>query len=709
MTDREPLPPAMGERRAIGGYHPQYRVAAGLILRGLRDGTLEWIRVADPEAGRVDDFQIATANGLDAYQVKWSRFPQTITFNELVRTGVDSPSLINQLADGWQRLTAQSQRRVTVHLLTDDFPSTNDHIPGASRPNFADHFAVFLVDAWRPKSQDPNHSLPERWSSAWSALVGASGLERSKFETFVTNCRLDVSYRLPDDLIDESGSEGLQQEASTWKSDLDQLQFALFSVVADKRQIVQLSRSELLDWLGWRERLEFRSRHEFPATAIPYEEITGTAEQLFRALQTETRGYLILLGTPGSGKSTLLSNSLRYRPERVVRYYAYVPETLEPSSTRGEAVNFLHDMVLALEQLGFRPGKALVRDDLSLLGVRFLQQLQQLHQDYVQTGQKTILVVDGLDHIAREQSPSRSLLNELPQPPQIPEGVFILLGSQTDQLSELPASVRAAIEEPPRRIEMRLLSPAAVNSIVNRAGFTQTPNGEQIGRIFELSGGHPLALGYIMNQLRMRANADFNQALAEIEPYQNHIDIQYVSHWYQVEGDRELVHLLALLARNRGAIDMKWVERWGNTDALYQLHRSFKHYFRIEEDDRWFFFHNSFRAFLTERTRRLVGVSSVAGDADLFAELATHSAAANDESPQRWDELYIEPLRRTTPGSSVSQIHGRYARSFSRAAPSSRSARTSGEHMRRRAQQRILFSSLDCACSRPSTTCARNT
>ena len=69
MTDREPLPPAMGERRAIGGYHPQYRVAAGLILRGLRDGTLEWIRVADPEAGRVDDFQIATANSLDAYQV----------------------------------------------------------------------------------------------------------------------------------------------------------------------------------------------------------------------------------------------------------------------------------------------------------------------------------------------------------------------------------------------------------------------------------------------------------------------------------------------------------------------------------------------------------------------------------------------------------------------------------------------------------------
>jgi hypothetical protein len=73
MSERDPLPPAMGERRAIGGYHPQYRVAAGLIIRALRNGTLEWIRVADPEAGRVDDLQIADGGLLDAFQVKWSR------------------------------------------------------------------------------------------------------------------------------------------------------------------------------------------------------------------------------------------------------------------------------------------------------------------------------------------------------------------------------------------------------------------------------------------------------------------------------------------------------------------------------------------------------------------------------------------------------------------------------------------------------------
>jgi hypothetical protein len=292
-----------------------------------------------------------------------------------------------------------------------------------------------------------------------------------------------------------------------------------------------------------------------------------------------------------------------------------------------------------LEHHGFITGKALPSNDLPLLAARFFQQLQQLHQDYVETGRKTVLVIDGLDHISREQAPTRSLLRELPQPQQIPEGVYVLLGSQTDQLSDLPSAVRAAITSPVRRLQMRLLSPASVQSIVRRAGLETVPDGQQVSRIYELSGGHPLALGYIVNQLRTHTVADVDQILSEVEPYETHIDVQYVSHWHQVEANRELVHLLALLARIRGAIDMRWVEQWANADALYQLHRTFKHYFRVEAGERWYFFHNSFRAFLMAQTRQLPGVSSVGGDAQLYVELAAHSSNAAEDR-QRWDELY---------------------------------------------------------------------
>ena len=65
-------PPARGERAARVGYHPQDRISAHAVLTSLRRDTLEWIRLADVTAGRVDDFQLASPGRLDGYQIKWT-------------------------------------------------------------------------------------------------------------------------------------------------------------------------------------------------------------------------------------------------------------------------------------------------------------------------------------------------------------------------------------------------------------------------------------------------------------------------------------------------------------------------------------------------------------------------------------------------------------------------------------------------------------
>lgn len=48
------MQPAQGERRAISGYYAQYRIASAIILRHLQNDSLQWLRLADPTAGRVD-------------------------------------------------------------------------------------------------------------------------------------------------------------------------------------------------------------------------------------------------------------------------------------------------------------------------------------------------------------------------------------------------------------------------------------------------------------------------------------------------------------------------------------------------------------------------------------------------------------------------------------------------------------------------------
>src|SRR5438128_2527977 len=116
--------PGMGERRALGGYHPQLLIASSLILTSLNEGTLNWIRLADPDAGWLDDFQIGADHRVDAYQIKWSRYPGNFSFRDLTRSSARSPSLIEQLADGWKKLGAKRPgHRTVVHLVTNERPS----------------------------------------------------------------------------------------------------------------------------------------------------------------------------------------------------------------------------------------------------------------------------------------------------------------------------------------------------------------------------------------------------------------------------------------------------------------------------------------------------------------------------------------------------------------------------------------------------------
>ena len=135
-----------------------------------------------------------------------------------------------------------------------------------------------------------------------------------------------------------------------------------------------------------------------------------------------------------------------------------MPDAQDPLQIRGEAMNFLHDLVLALEQSGFRVGASLSRFDRAQLLHRFHEQLRLLHEDWRATGRKTVILIDGLDHIERELRPDRSLLSDLPVPEQVPQGVLIVLGSQTDQLTGLPDQVQYVIRQPDRRIEVRPLS-----------------------------------------------------------------------------------------------------------------------------------------------------------------------------------------------------------------------------------------------------------
>ena len=507
------LHPGQGERRAIVGYDGQYRVSASLILDGLLEGYMEWVRVADPEAGQVDDLQVGSQGRIDAYQVKWSQFSKPFTFNHLASERKDSPGLIAQLALGWKTLQNRyPNERVVVHLVTNDTPSPRAKVPTEDPGPSPSHFAAFVEQAWKPAQRSLPNSLldvPRVWLPAWNTLRDASGLEDDEFQEFVRDCVLEFDYQ-----VDRFRTSSLPREQRYSQEDNEQIELMLFQTVADPAQIIHLSREDLLKRLRWTNRFDFRNRHILPVDESSYQPIESTKCDILSALENLPGGYIAVVGSPGSGKSTLLTRTLRGVDARVVSYYSYIPDAQSPTTTRGESVNFLHDVVLTIVRAGFRVEGVSNRPERGYLLDQLHHQMELLGKDWVSSGRKTIILIDGLDHIDREQHPDRSLLLDLPAPDRVPDGVYFILGTQTDMI--LPAHIRSSVQRADRRVEMQPLERQQVFAVIESAETATKLTDDLIGTVYQLSGGHPLYLAYIINKIKGVLNSeDLNKELQE--------------------------------------------------------------------------------------------------------------------------------------------------------------------------------------------------
>lgn len=633
-------PSSSGERAATIGYSAQYRIAAEIIYSALVAEDLEWIALADPDAGRLDDIQVATPGRLDAYQVKWGEQTGSLSFNNLTSgkgdtTLASSKGLIGQLAGGWHKLKqAHPTRRVVVHLVARDIASANASIPNDGNTISKANLQGFLTDCWSDRgwSTQGLGASPAGWNHALTGLIVASGIDEAAFLSFIRDCELEFGYSLQGA---SSTRDGLRQE-----EDIETLAAFLFRTVgADKREI-RIERGELLSRLGWAERFSQRFIHDFKIDRL-YQPISATINDLENALTKHKRGYLALLGTPGSGKSTTLTHTLRYRSGyRVVRYYAYVPDSFIQG--RGEAANFLHDMVLALKSRGFHGGKSQAKTTDELLD-KFSQQLAELHNLWLSDGVLTLILVDGLDHIEREQKTIRSLLEILPLPGTLPEGVLFILGSQTLELRGLLPAVKSQLQADSTRVlNMRPLARSQVFDMIDAAELLTSLTPEQKEKTFQLSDGHPLATSYL---IRILADASESSAIDAIldnaNPYQGHVDQGYEIYWQGIQQNTSLLELLALLARLRIPFDPLELMRWVDEATVRNLVREAGFYFHKDTPHRWRFFHNSFRQFILNRTSlNLLDERDEARDRDYHRRLADLASQSPVDSPQSWETLY---------------------------------------------------------------------
>ena len=433
-------------------------------------------------------------------------------------------------------------------------------------------------------------TVPTGWQHALEKLRDASGIAPEDFGLFLRAMHIDLN-----------AGTGLPAAPSTRRSDIAALSDALKRRVSESFDVVELDERGVLQLMGWTDRTRLHSYHEFPVDLDTYAPLAEAIEQLNDIVAEHDSGYVAVVGPPGAGKSTLLSQALTSTTDRVVRYYAYVPRTAA-ARTRLAARSFLHDIILMLQRSGLGPSeRQIASNDIDGLRRQLSEQLDSGSVEFADTQRRTIVVVDGLDHVERDYSGNDSLLGELPRPEELPVGVLFVLGSRT--LTPLRAHARQQLEERQAIVDLQhhVLSQRSVLEICQRAPVTADLTPELHLRIAELSKGYPLALGYLLNRLRDADGSSANEILADIPAYQGDIAAEYRAVWDEVQDDADIVEILTACSRLRIGFTTHWLFEWAPRAAVQKFQRKLLYLFRRHRDG-WRFFHDSFRQFASDRT-----------------------------------------------------------------------------------------------------------
>lgn len=615
---RSPTPPGEGERRAQRGYTRQYAAAAAAIYHGLEQGDLSWVGLADRCAGIADDIVLGYDGDVVGHQFKTSRDPGTFRIRTLL-TG--ARGLLPGLVVAWGELRDSCPgQNIRIRVVVSDTPAGNDEVSdgAGSTQQFVTHWQSHL--GW---------SMAEWRTSPWWPIVEhlwtASSLLEPEFEEFFR--RLELIHG---DQADFATRYGITAQS---RPQVDLIAQRLPKLVARVPEQDRWTREEFLREMGWSD-TETRHRHQFPI-GLAVQRNPSSEVQLRGALTATPSGYLSLIGPPGSGKSTLLQIALESEPQLiVVRYLAFVPGVAQGIG-RAEAADFHEDLIVGLRRTGL-PGIRFRRESPEDRREEFEALLTAAGQRFQETGVRTLIVVDGLDHVPREERPERSFLSELPLPASVPQGVIFLLGSQRLDLSGIPPAVRAQADTAARRVDIAPLSQSAISSMADAMGL---PESVPRSRILEIAHGHPLATHYLVQTLLSAEDEQARQAILENGfDYTGDIEAYYASSLRELLNDDEVMDILGLVALAEAPLDLNLLDHLYSRMALERVWRAASHLLKRSQGG-WSIFHNSFRLFVARVPRLRFGVPDTEITLRLYRQLVEIAVQAGPDSLQRFLRL----------------------------------------------------------------------
>lgn len=571
---------ALGDKIDFSGKLPQIEIFIDKTYKLLIKNKLEWIKIGDVNAGILDDIQYSTADEVHAYQMKWSNQENAPTFSYR-----NFKELIPELIKSWERICANNINKLVIgHLISSQKPSRNDILKFQEKK--IGSFEDFLSDYYGNirEGKEPSNV----WSSFMKSEIEELNISVDDFNNFLKNFIFDFSEKRPNYSFD-TNSWKIENDFNNYKS------FILDQYYNPKSQVTFNSK-EILKFLNLIQSTTFK--HDFWVDLDIYTPNIETINELNEIIEKQNGGYILLSGKPGTGKSTLLTEWIKTRKDRVIKYYAYSNKyKIENIPERGSAKNLFFDLVFQIAELGLYNERVYpYKDSIEQIHSTFIRQLSYLNKEFILKNEKTIIIIDGLDHIPREYKINDSLIKYLPPVDEIPDGVFIILGSQTYQFDNIDLKIQSLQNDPERSITIKPLTKEIIYEIINKSTSLKDEIKE---KIYKISEGHPLYLSFILKAIQQADNID--SILESFNRIEDIVDY-YESIWRNYNDQYDLLDLLGLIVRLRFGFDNRLIKEWNLSKKIqYDLFFFLNHFFD-NSFDIWTIFHNSFKQFLIQKT-----------------------------------------------------------------------------------------------------------
>jgi hypothetical protein len=616
-----------GEVSAIYGYNKQYNIFAVEIYEALLNNELEWVELASNDAGKLDDVLVGLKKDVKAYQVK--DIVGNLTYQKFINS--DTESIFKGCYKGWLSLKQKyPDKKISAKYISNEIPSSSDKILkfiGLNPPSFKEFNQLF----WN-RIRNGNleiDTIPSEWKEVFNELKTEADSSESSLIEFIKSFEFVLSndYNVYENMLGKNNSQRYR--------DIEKISKHIFKIIGTQGT-TKFDRIQFLKEFGLLSRYETHFKHSFYVDEEHYQPITDTIQKLELTINNTTKGYIAVIGNAGSGKSTLLTKWIKARKEKVLRYYAYVNKEMNGEyGYRGEAEIFLKDLLIQIRENQFSLQENLPSETLPDLQKQLFIELEKFKYEQG----KVFIIVDGLDHIGREQNVNKSLIDILPTPEQIPDNIYFILGSRTTQnLTNLPDRVKISLKEEGRTIVINPFSLSQIHKLLESHNINLNQN--QLTNLNQNTLGHPLFLRYTIEELQNVSQNDYD-ALINKKSFKGDIYEEYKIFWNKNKLEDNFINILGVISRFRYSyVDITLLPKFVSSRADWNKVEQLSEHFFFKKGNIWQFFHNSFKEFIKEETAKNYVTNEYDEDIDSNFHKNIYEVIVNSNADYKWNILF---------------------------------------------------------------------